>query len=51
MKRAASQMYFCPVCRTDLAQSDFEEPAQSYYFTFCTARRTAQRVDFAEVRI
>jgi ribosomal protein L37AE/L43A len=51
MKRAATQMYYCPVCGTDLAQSDFEEPAQSYYCPFCTTRRTAQRVDPAEVRI
>lgn len=51
MKRAVSQMYYCPVCGTDLAQSDFVEPAQSYYCTFFTTRRTPQRGDLAEVRM
>ena len=49
MRRAATQMYSCPVCGTELAQSDFEEPPESYYCPFCTSRRTPLRVDLAEV--
>lgn len=32
--------YFCPVCGSGLAQSDFEKPERDYYCPFCSTRQT-----------
>jgi endogenous inhibitor of DNA gyrase (YacG/DUF329 family) len=48
MKSVATETYDCPVCGIDLAQSDFDEPAQNYYCPFCSTRQTPQRIDLEE---
>jgi DNA-directed RNA polymerase subunit RPC12/RpoP len=36
--------YFCPVCGTGLARSDFDTPSKHYYCPYCSTRQTPSLV-------